>query len=309
MRQIEAFVVLAEARSFSEAAHRFGLSQPAFSAVIQRMESAMGLRLFHRTSRSVELSAEGHAFLPRAQDLLRSWSSVFDDMADLAAARGGRVTVAALPSLAAGLLSNLAITFRRSHPGVRLDLRDVLHEDVVALVKSGQADFGISVAPPDQPEIEFVPLLQDTFVAIVSREHVLATRGTLTWAMLRDQPLVAMTRATSVRRLMDDAFRKTGLSPMPVCEVNHLATIAGLVASGFGISALPALCLPTVLRPEIAWLPLATPTAWRTLGVLKLRRAPSIAAAAFLSELHHQNPRAVFSEFDAHIRFNPPPAA
>lgn len=306
-RQIRAFLVLAETRSFSEAARRFGLSQPAFSATIQRMEETMGMRLFHRTSRSVVLSAEGRVFLPRARNLMSNWSGVFEEMANLADARSGRVAVAALPSLSAGLISDIAVAFGVAHPGVRFDLHDVLHEEVVSLVRSGQADFGISVAPLDEGEIEFLPLLHDSFVAILPRDHALSAETQITWEALQSHALVTMTKATSVRRLIDQTLAGAGQNVRFLCEVNHLATIAGLVASGFGVSALPALCLPVVLRPEIIWRPLVVPDVWRTLGLLRLAQAPSVAAAAFLTELRQFQSLDVFAAFGGRIRFSPPP--
>ena len=306
LRQIEAFLALVDAGTFSEAARRFGLSQPAFSAMIARMEEEIGVRLFDRTSRSVSLSKEGRIFLPKARNLERNWTEVFDQMADLAEARAGRVTVAALPSLAAGLLSDVAVSFARSHPGVRLDLRDVLHEEVVALVRSGRADFGLSVAPAEDSGIGFQPFLEDAFVAILPRDHALCALPRLTWEDLCAHPLIMMSKATSVRRLIDATLAAAGRETRFLLEVNHLATIAGLVTSGYGVSALPALCLPVVLRPDLRWRPLVAPQAWRTLGLLRLPQAPSIATAALLEELSKVRSRDDFEAFDGGIRFLSP---
>src|SRR5690606_3347434 len=101
-RELRAFVSLAEQRNFTRAAAQCHLSQPAFSALIGGLEQGLGARLFHRTTRHVELTAEGAAFLGAAENLLRDAEAAAEDVRDHVARRRGRVSVAVLPSLAAG---------------------------------------------------------------------------------------------------------------------------------------------------------------------------------------------------------------
>lgn len=305
IRQVEAFLMLAQTGSFSEASRRFGLSQPAFSLSIQRLEEVLGVRLFHRTSRRVKLTAEGEAFLPMASGLLRNWTGVFEEMADLTAVRRGRVALAALPSIAAGLLPPVVLEFTRKHPGVKLEIHDVLQGEVIELVRSGRVDFGISVGPDDSAETEFLPLLDDNFVALLRHDHPLAGHDRISWEALSRHPLVSMTSTTSVRRLTDFTFAEARIGARFLSEVNHLATIAGLVAAGYALAALPALCLPVVLRPDLEWRPLGSPVARRTLGLLRLRHSPSVAAEAFLQELLGIGARNPFPNFAAEISFRP----
>src|SRR5574341_703365 len=103
-RQLRAFVALAEARNFTRAAARCHLSQPAFSALIRSLESTLGARLFDRTTRTVELTAEGSLFLDGAMRLLHDVQATVADLGDHVARRRGRVSLAALPALAAGWL-------------------------------------------------------------------------------------------------------------------------------------------------------------------------------------------------------------
>ena len=306
-RQVLAFLELAETLSFSEASARTGLSQPAFSLSIQRLEQSIGARLFDRTSRSVSLTREGEAFRPLARRLARAWDETFEEMAELVAVRRGRVSLAALPSLAARVLPEAVVRFARSHPDVSIRINDVLHEAVVDLVLTGRVDYGFSVEPSNQDELTFAPLVRDRFVAILRDDDPLARRKALTWDELLTQPLVAMTGVTSVRRRLDASIAgKT--APRLVAEVNQLATVSGLVLAGFGVSALPALCLPVVMQKGLVWLPLGEPVAERTLGLVYRRKQSfSLAARAFLSELRSLRASPILAELGEQIRFEPFP--
>ncbi len=303
-KQIDVFLALAELGSFSDAARHVGLSQPAFSLSIQRLEDAMRMKLFQRTSRTVFLTTEGLHFLPLARNLMQGWESTFAQMSNVAAIRNGRVAVAALPSLAAGMLPDVVTHFAEKHPLVQLEIRDVLHGNVIELVRSGQVDFGISVDPSTDLDIDFKPLLHDRMVAILRKDHPLAHQETVSWEVLSTEKLIVMTRATSVRSLTDRAFAKAQITPHITMEVDQLATISGLVQVGYGVSALPSLCLPVVARPDLTWRSIVNPEAERSLGLLTRRRHDlSLAANAFLDEIYQIVPNGVFSAFRDHIRF------
>ena len=303
MRQVRAFLELAETLSFSEASARVGLSQPAFSLSIQKLEEALGTRLFDRTSRTVSLTREGEAFRPLARRLVATWDETVEDMADLVAVRRGRVALAALPSLAARILPDAVARFATSHPGVSIRIADVLHGAVVDLVIAGRVDYGFSVEPENQDELSFTPLVRDRFVAILRDDDPLAGQARLTWDALLAQPLVTMTGVTSVRRRLDAATAGKK-PPKLVGEVNQLATVSGLVLAGLGVSALPALCLPVVMRPGLTWLPLDEPVAERSLGLVHRRKQSfSMAAKAFLGELRSLPQSPVLTELGDEIRF------
>ena len=302
-RQVRAFLELADTLSFSEASARVGLSQPAFSLSIQKLEEALGTRLFDRTSRSVSLTREGQAFRPLARRLMVTFDETVEEMADLVAVRRGRVALAALPSLAARILPDAVARFAGSHPGVSIRIADVLHGAVVDLVVSGRVDYGFSVEPDNQDELRFTPLVRDKFVAILRQEDPLAGQSRLTWERLLAEPLVTMTGVTSVRRRLDAAV-KGRRAPKVVGEVNQLATVSGMVLAGIGVSALPALCLPVVMRPGLTWRPLDEPAVERTLGlVFRRKQSFSLAAKAFLAELRSLPRSPMLTDLGEEIRF------
>ena len=146
-------MALADEKHFTRAAQRCHLTQPAFSALIRQLEDSAGLRLFDRDTRNVELTAEGRVLEASARRLLADMELAMDDLRDHAAGRRGRVTLAALPSLAAGWLPGLLAGFRERHPGISIDLRDALLDPCLDMVRSGQADFAVASERPDMSEL------------------------------------------------------------------------------------------------------------------------------------------------------------
>ena len=132
-RQLRAFLALAEHRNFTRAAQTSHLSQPAFSALIRTLEDAIGTRLFDRDTRSVKLTPEGRLFESSARRLLDDMGSAMGDLADHVERRKGRVRIAALPSVASGLLPDVIRAFREANPETVFDVKDAVNARIVGL--------------------------------------------------------------------------------------------------------------------------------------------------------------------------------
>lgn len=241
-RELRAFVSLAEQRNFTRAAAQCHLSQPAFSALIGGLEQGLGARLFHRTTRHVELTAEGAAFLGAAENLLRDAEAAAEDVRDHVARRRGRVSVAVLPSLAAGWLPPLLATFHRDHPGIELDVADVLSEQCIERVRNGQADFALASTRLDAPELRTEGFCTDDFHVVFPVGHAL-DRGTRAVPLkaLASFPFIQLARSSSVRQYLDAAIYPARL--LTLLELDQLSTVAGMVEQGLGITVVPALTL------------------------------------------------------------------
>lgn len=241
-RQLRAFVALAETRSFTRAAALCHLSQPAFSALIRQLEEALGQRLFDRSTRHVELSTEGRAFEPAARRVLAELDTALAGAADYAAKRRGRVAIALLPSLAAGWLPAVLAEFRARYPAIELDVADVLSEACIERVKNGQADLAIAAIRADTPELRAELFCTDRFHLVCPTGHPLAKAKTAPKPKdLLPYPFIHLSRTSSVRQYLDAALRPLQLNA--VMEVDQLATVAGMVRAGLGISIVPELAL------------------------------------------------------------------
>lgn len=280
--EIQIFLEVERARSFRVAAERCGLSQPAISRAVARIEDRLQARLFDRTNRQVELTPQGEAFRPIARRIVRDLTMSIDELRTSLTGEEGRVAVAVLPSVAFSLLPNAIGAFRRKYPSVTVAINDTLLGGVEKAVLEGEVDFGIAVAParelPGQG-LTFEPLTADRFVAVLKRDHELAARDEIRWADLADHPFVAMATTTSVRSLTDRAFRMIDVDVAPAYEVAHLATAGALIASEFGMGALPELTLPALRHPDLVTRPLVDPVMERTIGILR-RSGKTLSSAA-----------------------------
>lgn len=241
-RELRAFVTLTEQRSFTRAADLCSLSQPAFSALIRALEDHVGARLFDRTTRSVELTAEGEAFIEPARRLLRDTEEAIGDVRDHVARRRGRVAIAVLPSLAAGWLPSLLADFHARYPGIELDVADVLSEQCIERVRLGRADFALASTRTKAPELRTERFCTDQFHVVCRRDHELAQeRGTARLAEVARFPIVQLARSSSVRQHLEAAIYPTRLRT--VLELEQLSTVARMVRAGLGITVVPSLTL------------------------------------------------------------------
>jgi DNA-binding transcriptional LysR family regulator len=290
-RQLRAFVALAETRNFTRAAARLHLSQPAFSALIRALEDALGARLFDRSTRHVEPTAEGALFLDSARRLLRDLALSVADLGEHVARKRGRVALAALPALAAGWLPPLLADFRCRHPGIALDVADALSEDCVERVRAGRADFALAAVRSAAPELLVEPFCADRFYMVCPRGHALATRAAVTLQDLAGEPFIHLARNSSVRQHIESALWPGAVALQPVMELEQLSTVAGMVRAGLGLTVVPGLTLFHFEHPDLATRPLQAPGLQRQIYSIRRRdRGLSIAAQALFEELIEKRP-------------------
>ncbi|MBX3634997.1 MAG: LysR family transcriptional regulator [Rubrivivax sp.] len=289
-RQLRAFLALAELRSFTRAAAANHLSQPAFSALIRGLEDGVGLRLFDRSTRHVELSAEGAAFVDPARRLLAQAEGALAELSDLAALRRGRVALALLPSLAAGWLPGVLAGFRAAHPGVELEVFDQLSEPCIALLRSGRADLALAATREDSEALRAEPFCRDGFHLVCPAGHPLLDGPPPRPRDLAPWPFVHLSRTSSVRQYLDAATLPQRLQTL--MEVEQLATVKGMVKAGLGISVVPTLTLFHFDDPALRTRPLRWRGLTRQIWLLRRRdRGLSRAAQALYERLLAERPR------------------
>jgi DNA-binding transcriptional LysR family regulator len=276
-RQLRAFLALAEQRSFTRAASIVSLSQPAFSELIRSLEDDLGQRLFDRSTRHVEVTREGREFEIAAHRVLAEFESAIAGARAYATRQRGRVSVALLPSLAAGWLPGILAEFRGRHAGIDLEVHDVLSEACIECVRADKADFAIAATRANTPELMAEPFCADRFHLVCRADHPLAKAKSLRPRDLAPFPFIHLSRTSSVRQYLDAAIRPQQMNTL--MEVDQLATVVGMVAAGLGISVVPSLTLFYFDDPRIATRPLSWKGLTRRLYVVRHRdRGLSIAA-------------------------------
>lgn len=189
VKQIRAFLAVAQSLSFAVACQRLHLSQSALSLTIKALEEGLGGRLFSRTTRNVALTPEGESLLPLARRLIAEWDNAEDEIRQRFTLQRGRVTLAAIPSFAGNLLPSILKDFRVRYPKVNVTVNDVINEQVLELVGDRQVELGVAFEPAPGSSLTFTPLYRDRFVAVVPRDSALAGHTLIDWQPCCSSPL------------------------------------------------------------------------------------------------------------------------
>jgi len=283
LKQVRAFVAVVQSHSFAEAAVVLHLSQPALSSAIQVLEATIGGRLFIRTTRTFALTPEGESFYPVARRLLSDWDGALNDLHKLFVLREGRISIAAMPSFASNQLPIAIRHFKTKHPAIQITLNDVIAEEVVAMVRSGRVELGISFDPGDgkregNEDLIFTPLFEDRFIVVLPPKHALLKQKKISAEELLGSDFISLQAPSRVRQLIFKAFASQGLSITPVFETHQLATIGRMVANGLGVSVVPSLCHDQMYELGAHCRPLLRPIIRQQVGLITRRRPPLSAA-------------------------------
>ena len=285
VKQLRAFLAVAQSLSFAQACARLHLSQPALSLAIKTLEESLGGQLLARTTRSVALTPEGETLLPIARRLLADWDNAEELLRQHFTLQLGKVAVAAMPSFAGNRLPAALKAFRDAYPRVNVAVHDVINEQVVEMVRDRRVELGVAFEPAALDGLQFTPLYNDRFVAVVPAGSLLAGRDALNWADLLDQPFIALQRPSAVRLLLEDSIAARH-GKLPVAFESHqLATVGRMVAEGLGVSAVPSLCRRQMEELGARCLPLGEPQVERRVGLLQLAGHQLSSAAQAMGEM------------------------
>ncbi len=243
LKQVRAFLAVAQSLSFAVACERLHLSQSALSLTIKALEEGLGGRLFSRNTRNVALTPEGESLLPLARRLVADWDNAEDEMRQRFTLQRGRVTLAAMPSFAGNLLPPILKTFRARYPNVNVTVNDVINEQVLEMVRDRHVELGVAFEPMQGSSLAFTPLYLDRFVAVVPLDSPFAQHDEIHWETLLEQPFITLQRPSTVRVMLEEHLQARGMKLPVEFESHQLATVGRMVASGLGVSAVPALCV------------------------------------------------------------------
>jgi DNA-binding transcriptional LysR family regulator len=271
LADLRAFVAVAELNSFRAAADSIHLSQPALSRRVEKLENALGVKLFERTTRSVNLTAVGRDFSRKARSLLDDLESSLLSMHEVAASQLGEVVIACVPSAVYYFLPKVLKEYHEQYPKIRVRIIDDSANAVLESVARGEADFGINIIGTQEPEIDFQAILTEPFVAACRRDHPLAKKRKVTWAELSQYDFLTVDKSSGNRLLVDLALTNTNARPSWCFEAKHVSTLLGLVEAGLGVAVVPRLAMPQGEHATLAMVQLVEPTVDRTVGLIHRR--------------------------------------
>lgn len=289
LADLRAFLAVADLGSFKAAADALHLSQSALSRRVDKLEDALGVLLFARTTRKVELTTVGRSFVPKARNVLNELESALLGIRDVAERISGEVTLACVPSAVAYFLPGVIRQYHRQYPGIRIRVIDESSSEILLNVARGQADFGLTYIGAQEADIEFEPLLEEPFVVACPKDHPLARRRKLSWAELAQHDYVTIAQGSGNRLLIDQALAHSSTRPRWFCEVHHVTALVSLVEAGLGLGVVPRLAMPPRGHPSLVSIVLHAPQVSRTLGLIKRRGRALTAAAQLFYDLMAQS--------------------
>jgi len=284
VRLLEAFRAVVDHRSVTAAAGAMGLTQPAVSTQIARLEEAIGFALFERSGGRLKPTPEGMLFYAEATRVLGEVDRLQAATAQIREGQAGRLAIASHPWAAISLLPKLVSEFLSERPGVSVRLIS-RHSDVVSqLLPSESFDIGIAELPIDEASVT-VSRHQMRWVVVLPPRHPLAAHKLLTPALLSGHPMVPPVRSLQLPPKLHATFAAAGAQLNAVVEAEFLASLCGLVAAGTGWSLVDRLSAESFSHLGLVARPFE-PAILYEVGVFHRRdREPSMLAAAFLELL------------------------
>jgi DNA-binding transcriptional LysR family regulator len=284
LRQLQAFSSVYRVRSITRAARELGITQSAASLLIQQLEAQLGIKLFDRSTRSVQPTLAANEAFHAAERMLGDASGLSRRMRDLAATRAGRVAFVASAGAASALLPAVLAKFRAAYHDIEIDMLDVAADDLVPRMIATDAEFAIGSVEGEIAEMTIEPLTRGRLSAIGLRTPGFAARRSLTWDELAQLPTIAMRRETRIRMQIDQALGAQGKRLTPTYEVSLFNTALAMTAQGLGLAILPTTMLPADQFPTLIAKPLVRPAITRPVSLLQRQgRTLSPAALAFVT--------------------------
>lgn len=299
LHQLRYLVLLAEELSFTRAAARAKVAQPALSKQVRKLEDELGVPLVDRTSRRVRMTAHGVALAQRARRVLAELDEARAEVRDTTALLGGRVTIGVSPTPGPLDVAQLLGTFHAEHPGVELALREELSLTLAGRLRGDELDvaFVSAIGAADRARLTLQPLAREPLVAILPPSHRRAGAARLRVGDLRDESLIAFAAGATIRETVTTAAAHAGFAPRVAFETYDPHRARALVAHGLGVAIVPR-SDAVAPGPVVAVVPLVAPQlhhamflAWRSARRLAPAAAALVRHATDLSDRSAVSPR------------------
>jgi DNA-binding transcriptional LysR family regulator len=240
IRQLRAFVAIAETGTFTAGALRVHVTQAAISMQIRQLESEIGARVFVRAPRHVILTEAGEQLLRRARHILREHDAAIDEIAELAGAERGRLRIGSASAMVlTEQLPAILKDLRKQHPAADISVSSGTSEVLVDQILAGEVDIAFVSLPVDVRGIKTERLSDDQLVAIASPRHRLAKQKTISAYTLAGERLILGERGGNTRRLIDQFFAQAGVTIRVAMELSRQQAIRRMVEEDMGVGIVP----------------------------------------------------------------------
>ncbi|MES2414069.1 MAG: LysR family transcriptional regulator [Pseudomonadota bacterium] len=250
IRQLKAFLGVAETSNFTRTAQKLHISQAALSASIRELEGQLGCRLFERTTRSVELTAAGRSLLPVAQAAVDGLENAARQLLKLERLGVSRIRLGFTPMLASNVAPDVLDEFQRQFPSVQVDVVDAGPHELQQQLEADELDaafgaFSKKISGFSQLQITPASLM------LVYADQFSAISGRISWQDVFEYPLIGLTDRSPVQQLVNDMARQMAADIRSRMVVNQLETALGMVEKGFGVAVFPSFARTSCRRYKV----------------------------------------------------------
>lgn len=273
IRQLKAFLAIAEAKTFTAGARRVNVTQAAISMQIRQLEDEVGLQLFTRTPRRVILTEAGEYLLERARKILREHDSALAEIAEVAGAEYGRLRIGtASGTFAMHQLPGILHKLKNKFPNCELTISSGTSQKLVDRMMHGEIDTAFVSLPVDNANITTESIFSDEIVAIAHPKHPLAKEKYISAATLAGENLILGEQGGNTRRMIDEFFSAANVRPHISMELSRQEAINLMVEANLGVGMAGAKSVAREIRDGklISWLIEGAEIKWE-LGLARLR--------------------------------------
>lgn len=288
IRQIEYFTEVAKQLSFTKAASVLHVSQPSISKAIQNLEVELGVPLFYRSSKQLELTDAGRAVLVNAQHVLEAFKNLRSELTDIMDLKKGQIRIGIPPIVGAEFFSKLISQYKERYPYIEINLTEVGSKKIRLGVESGELDIGlICNLNVTKENLESFSILKDPLMLIVHKDHPLATKEVVEIADLQKESFIIYRNDFTLYDRIIDECTKNGFFPSITCESSQKDLMIEMVAAKLGIALLPTRICKKIQNDIIVSVPFKEEHIFLELGLTwKKNKYLSYAVREFIALAH-----------------------
>jgi DNA-binding transcriptional LysR family regulator len=260
IRQLEYFVEVARQKSFSKAAEIVHISQPSMSKAIKDIENQLGVILFYRTTKYVELTDIGESIYEQAQQIVSSFHNINTQLEDVTTLQTGKISIGLPPITAVTTFSSLLGLFKKQYPNIIIHLYEFGSKRIEIGVQDETLDIGVMcVNWPDSEQFEMICCVQDHMMLIMNPEHSLACREIIDYPDLIDESFVLYSNDFSLHDQITARCKQAGFHPKVIFETSQRELMTQVVSANLGIALLPSMICKELDADKLIYRPMADP--------------------------------------------------
>ncbi len=284
LRHLTYLLSVVEEGSFTRAAEKLYVSQPALSQQIKQLEDELGTPVLDRAGRRVRLNAAGEIFVMHARRVFQELDEAKIALQELQELQRGSLRVGIVQTVNAYLIPPVVARFTEAYPLIQLEIEELAAGEIEQALREGLVQLGVSFIPPTEEGLEYEELFNEELVLVIGEKHAMANCVEIEVSKLNGFPLVLLPKSYCTRRLWEECSQKAGIQARVVVEMNTIGAILSTIRQTKAGTILPRLALQQPYSQGLIGVQLCNPTPRRTVGLLWRRNAYRCRASQVFSQ-------------------------